>query len=73
MNNKIYGCEIKGEKYVVIFEMLGWNFYKITAEDTMRTTPTKGLHFKDCKLYMDEDIRNMGEKYLQLKSFLNII
>ena len=73
MNNKIYGCEIKGKKYVVIYETLGWNFYKITAVDTMRTTPTRGLHFKDCKLYMNNDIRNMGEKYLQLKAFFQVV
>ena len=73
MNNKIYGCEIKGKKYVVIYETLGWNFYKIIAEDTMRTTPTRGLEFKDCKLYMDEDVRNMGKKFLQLKTFMQVI
>ena len=73
MNNKIYGCEIKGKKYVVIYEMLGWNFYKIISRGTMRTTPTRGLHFKDCKLYMNNDIRNMGEKYLQLKAFFQVV
>ena len=73
MNNKIYGCEIKGKKYVVIYETLGWNFYKITAVDTMITTPTGGLYFKDCKLYMDEEVRNMGRKYLQLKALLQVV
>ena len=73
MNNKIYGCEIKGAKYVVIFETLGWNFYKIVGEDTMNTTPTRGLNFKDCKLLEDERVKNMGNRYLQLKSFLNVI
>ena len=73
MNNKIYGCEIKGTKYVVIFEMLVWNFYKIVGEDTMNTTPTRGLDFKDSRLWEDERIKNMGNRYLQLKSFMNII
>ena len=33
----IYGCKINGKEYVAIFETLGWNFYKITGEDTMNT------------------------------------
>ena len=69
----IYGCKIKGKKYVAIFERMDWNFYKITAVDTMRTTPTRGLNFKDCKLYMDEDLRNMGKKYLQLKALFQVV
>jgi hypothetical protein len=73
MNNKIYGCEIKGAKYVVILETLGWNFYKIVGDDTMNTTPTIGLNFKDCKLWEDEEVKNMGNRYLQLKSFLDVI
>ena len=67
---KIYGCKIKGKKYVAIFETLGWNFYKITGESTMDTTPTKGISFGNCELWVNEDITNMGKKYMELKSFL---
>ena len=67
---KIYGCKIKGKKYVAIFETLVWNFYKITGESTMDTTPTKGISFGNCELWENEDITNMGKKYMELKSFL---
>jgi len=68
--SKIYGCKINGKSYVAIFETLGWNFYKITGKDTMKTTPTKGISFKDCELWENEEITNMGKKYMELKSFL---
>ena len=67
---KIYGCKIKGKKYVAIFETLGWNFYKITGEDTLDTTPSKGISFGNCELWQNEDITNMGKQYMELKSFL---
>jgi len=67
---KIYGCKIKGKKYVAIFETLGWNLYKITGESTINTTPTKGISFKDCEIWQNEEITNMGNKYMELKSFL---
>lgn len=68
--SSIYGCKINGREYVAIFETLGWNFYKITGESTMNTAPTKGISFKDCEIWQNEEITNMGNKYVELKSFL---
>ena len=71
--NKICGCEINGSKYVIIYEKYRWNFYKIIADSTMSTTPTTGLDFKDSTLCESEKIKMMGKKFLQLKSFLQIM
>ncbi len=73
MKNRIFGCEINDHRYVVIYEMMRWNFYRIVGDSTMRTTPTKGLSFKDCILWESDEIDLMGKKFLQLKTFLQVI
>ena len=73
ITNKIYGCEINNRKYVAILETFGWRFYKIVRKSTMSTTSTRGIDISECRLWESDDVKKMGENYLQLKSFMNII
>ena len=73
ITNKIYGCEINNRKYVAILETFGWRFYKIVGKSTMSTTSTRGIDISECRLWESDDVKKMGENYLQLKFFLNVI
>ena len=73
ITNKIYGCEINNKKYVAILETIGWRFYKIVGKSTMSTTPTRGIDISECRLWENDDVKKMGENYLQLKSFIMMI
>ena len=68
--SKVYACEIEGNKYVAIHELLGWNMYKVVRQDTMSTTPSRGVKMSDCRVWECEDANRMAKLYLELKAFL---
>ena len=71
--SKVYACEIEGKKYVAIHELFGWNMYKVVGDDTMSTTPSRGVKMSDCRIWECEDANRMAKRYLELKAFMRTL